>query len=123
MAINIPCPCHAVTPTNWNPWLFVPGCLESRLGERAMIDETGGTKCPPEHHDFWNCRRRHPGCLPVSPTAFAQTSPAAATLLAWSDMGELKRVLMDDLLRERNTFAKRAMKDVREREVELRAVP
>ena len=34
-------------------------------------------------------------------------------------MGALKRVLMDDLLRERNAFAKRAMKDVREREVEL----
>ena len=34
-------------------------------------------------------------------------------------MGELKRVLMDDLLRERNTFAKRAMRDVREREAEL----
>ncbi len=30
---------------------------------------------------------------------------------------------MDDLLRERNAFAKRPMKDVREREVELRAVP
>ena len=36
-------------------------------------------------------------------------------------MGALKRLLMDDLIRERNTFAKRVMGDVREREAELRA--
>ena len=41
----------------------------------------------------------------------------------WNDMGALKRLLKDDLLRERNTFAKRAMGDVRERETELRVVP
>ena len=35
-------------------------------------------------------------------------------------MGALKRFLMDDLIRERNTFAKRAMKDVRESKAELR---
>ena len=38
----------------------------------------------------------------------------------WNDMGGLKRFLMDELIRERNTFAKRVMQDVREREKELR---
>ena len=41
----------------------------------------------------------------------------------WGDMGGLKRFLMDELIRERNAFAKEVMKDVREREAELRAVP
>ena len=37
----------------------------------------------------------------------------------WRDMGELKRVLMDDLLRERNKLAKKIMTDVRKRRKEL----
>ncbi len=34
---------------------------------------------------------------------------------AWDDIGELKRILMDDLLRERNRFAKEVMTEVRDR--------
>ena len=41
---------------------------------------------------------------------------------AWRDMGELKRLLMDDLLRERNQYAKRVMTDVRGRRRELERV-
>ena len=41
---------------------------------------------------------------------------------AWRDMGNLKRFLMDDLLRERNQYAKRVMTDVRGRRRELERV-
>ena len=41
----------------------------------------------------------------------------------WKDMGQLKRLVVDELIRERNAFAQEVMKDVREREAELRAVP
>lgn len=34
---------------------------------------------------------------------------------AWDDIGELKRLLMDDLLRERNRFAKEVMTEVKDR--------
>ncbi len=37
-------------------------------------------------------------------------------------MGELKRLLMDDLLRERNQYAKKVMTEVKDRRRELERV-
>jgi len=40
---------------------------------------------------------------------------------AWNDLGALKRVLLDDLIRERNAFAETVMKDVENRREEMKA--
>jgi hypothetical protein len=39
---------------------------------------------------------------------------------AWNDLGALKRLLLDDLLRERNAFAESVMKDVEQRREEMK---
>jgi hypothetical protein len=39
----------------------------------------------------------------------------------WRDAGALKRILIDDIIRERNAFAETVMKDVEQRREELKA--
>ena len=57
------------------------------------------------------------GMLPSRKGLVAQAKRSGA----WNDLGALKRLMMDDLVKERNEFAKRVMNDVRARRNEMGA--
>ncbi len=63
-------------------------------------------------------RQAKPGALPPPEGVPAPPGQNLRRRRIWGDLGALKRWLEDDLLRERNTFARRMMKDIEAQRVQ-----